>query len=299
MGLIAVASAKGSPGATTTALLIGALWPRPVIVAECDPHGGDVAARMSASDGGTLDADRGLLSLGAAGRKNLHADLVPEHTQQVVGGLDVLVGVRVPEQAAGLAQQWGQLGPILAAIPGYDVVADVGRLGAATPQNVMLAAASDLVMVCDDQPSNVVHLRERILALESTLRPASTSGTRIHVLVVTDPRRGRPVREVRDALGRAGASLTDVHQLARDAKGAGFFAGRVDGRADRTALVRSARPVVAGLASATGAFFVPRPETDPDPGSGGADWPGWQQPPQPIPHSEDGPSLTSAGGEPR
>lgn len=298
MGLIAVASAKGSPGATTTALLMGALWPRPVIVAECDPHGGDVAARMAASDGGTLDPDRGLLSLGAAGRKNLHADLVPEHTQQVVGGLDVLVGVRVPEQSAGLAHQWGQLGPILAAIPGYDVIADVGRLGAATPQNVMLAAASDLVMVCDDQPSNVVHLRERILALEATLRPASTNGTRIHVLVVTDPRRGRPVKEISDALGRAAAPVTDVHQLARDRKGAGFFAGRVDGRADRTALVRSARPVVAGLSSATEVFFV-RPETDQEPGPQGSAWPGWEKPPQSVPPAGGGPSLTSAGGEPR
>jgi len=298
MGLIAVASAKGSPGATTTALLIGALWPRAVIVAECDPHGGDVAARMSASGGGTLDPDRGLLSLAAAGRKNLHAELVPEHTQQVVGGLDVLVGVRVPEQSAGLAHQWGQLGPILAAIPGCDVIADVGRLGAATPQNVMLTAASDLVMVCDDQPSNVVHLRDRMLALEPALRPSSTNGTRVHVLVVTDPRRGRPVKEISDALGRAAAPVTDVHLLARDPKGAGFFAGRVDGRADRTALVRSARPVVAGLSSATEVFFVPRPETDQGAGPAGSAWPGWEKP-QLVRQPVDGPSLTSAGGEPR
>src|SRR5918992_3090911 len=161
MGLIAIACAKGSPGATTTALLFGALWPRPVIVAECDPHGGDVASRLPAEDGGVIDADRGLLSLGAAGRKSLRPELVPEHTQRISGGLDVLAGVRMPEQSAGLAQQWGQLGPIFGGIPGFDVIADMGRLGASTPQNVMLPSATDLVMVCDAQPSNVVHLRER------------------------------------------------------------------------------------------------------------------------------------------
>jgi MinD-like ATPase involved in chromosome partitioning or flagellar assembly len=298
VGLIAVASAKGSPGATTTALLLGALWPRPVIVAECDPHGGDTALRMPTVDGGTLDPDRGLLSLGAAGRKSLHADLVPEHTQTVVGGLDVLVGVRTPEQSAGLAQQWGQLGPIFATVPGHDVIADAGRVGAATPQNVLLASASDLVLVCDDEPSNVVHLRERILALEAKLRPDSASGTRIHVLVVADVRRRRAVSEVAAVLERTSVPVSDVHQLARDPRGAGFFSGRIQGRADRTALVRSARPVAAELAAATEAFFVPGPEqADSDPSA----WPGWN----PESAGDHGPAPTGpqgtvlSGGEPR
>jgi MinD-like ATPase involved in chromosome partitioning or flagellar assembly len=293
MGLIAVASAKGSPGATTTALLLGALWPRPVIVAECDPHGGDIALRMPAADGGTLDADRGLLSLGAAGRKSLHADLVPQHAQTVVGGLDVLVGVRTPEQSAGLAQQWGQLGPIFSAIPGFDVIADAGRIGAATPQNVLLASASDLVLVCDDEPSNVVHLRDRILALEAKLRPDTTSGTRIHVLVVAEPRRSRAVREVADVLERTSVPVSDVHQLARDPRGAGFFRGRIDGRADRTALVRSARPIVSELAAATEAFFVPAPEPDEaEPGADPAAWPGWEP-------AATGDGAVLSGGEQR
>ena len=291
MGLIAVASAKGSPGATTTALLCGALWPRPVIVAECDPHGGDVANRLPAEDGGVLDPDRGLLSLGAAGRKQLRPELVPEHTQRISGGLDVLIGVRMPEQSAGLAHQWGQLGPIFGGIPGYDVIADMGRLGAATPQNVMLPSASDLVMVCDTQPSNIVHLRERILALQPSLRPDSTSGTRIHVAVVAEPKRRQAVREIAEAMQRASATVAEVYHLAYDPKGAGVFAGAMAGRPDRTALVKSALPVVARLAADSEPFFVPVPEQPAEDGET-SEWPGWQsqQPQQP-------PGVSTIGGE--
>jgi hypothetical protein len=293
MGLIAVASAKGSPGATTTALLFGALWPRPVIVAECDPHGGDVAARLPAVDGGVIDPDRGLLSLGAAGRKLLRPELVPEHTQRISGGLDVLVGVRMPEQSAGLAQQWGQLGPIFGGIPGYDVIADAGRLGAATPQNVMLPSATDLVMVCDSQPSNVVHLRERVLALQPSLRPESTNGTRIHIAVVADPKRRQAVREIGDAMRHAAASVVEVYHLADDPKGAGFFTGDSAGRPDRTALVKSALPVVARLAADTQPFFI-EPSMQPvEPGET-SPWPGWQAQQQQPP-----PGVPTGGGEHR
>ena len=294
MGLIAVASAKGSPGATTTALMFGALWPRPVIVAECDPHGGDVAARLPAFDGGVIDPDRGLLSLGAAGRKTLRPELVPEHTQRISGGLDVLVGVRIPEQSAGLAQQWGQLGPIFGGIPGYDVIADAGRLGAATPQNVMLPSATDLVLVCDAQPSNVVHLRERILALQPSLRPESTNGTQIHVVVVADPKRRQAVREIGEAMRRAAANVTEVYHLAHDPKGAGFFAGEMSGRPDRTALVKSALPIVARLAADTQPFFVEQ-SSQPVPSGEESQWPGWQ-PPQP---QQSPPGIPTGGGEHR
>lgn len=276
MGLLAVASAKGSPGATTTALLLGGLWPRPVIVAECDPQGGDVVVRLPAVDGGVLDADRGLLSLAAAGRKSLHAELVPRHTQQVAGGLEVLAGVRAPEQAAGITTLWGQLGPILATLPGRDVIADCGRIGAATAQNVLISSASDLLMVCDAAPSSVVHLRERLLALQSQLRPGSASGTRLHVAVVVDARRVQAVREIKDALERASTQVSEVFHLARDPKGAGFFNGRIEGRPDRTALVRSGIPVAARLAADTEPFHVPVAETPPEPEP--QQWPGWRAP---------------------
>jgi len=295
VGLLAVASAKGSPGATTTALLLGALWPRPVIVAECDPHGGDVVARLPAADGGVLDPDRGMLSLAAAGRKSLHTGLVQQHTQQILGGLEVLAGVRTPEQAAGISSQWGQLGPVFATLTGRDVIADCGRIGAATPQNVMLSSASDLVMVCDTSPSSVVHLRERVLALQSQLRPGSSSGTRVHVAVVADPRRVQPVREITEAMERASAEVSGVFHLARDAKGAGFFNGRIDGRPDRTALVKSCFPVAARLGSDMEPFFVAAKENV-DEVAANERWPGWHAP-EPVGTEATAAVRPSGGGK--
>ena len=134
MGLVAFASAKGSPGVTTTTLAMGALWPRPVVVAECDASGADIPLRMANAAGGVLDPDRGLLSLAAAGRKGLRSDLVLAHTQRVIGGLDVLVGPRVPEQAAGHDELLAAAGRRTRRAPGRDVLADCGRIGSTTPQ---------------------------------------------------------------------------------------------------------------------------------------------------------------------
>ena len=94
MALVALASAKGSPGVTTTGLVLGALWPRQVLLAECDPAGSDVAIRMTAPGGQPLNSDRGLVSLAAAGRKGLGDEVILAHSQQLDGGLDVMLGVR-------------------------------------------------------------------------------------------------------------------------------------------------------------------------------------------------------------
>ena len=49
--LIAVAADKGAPGVTTTAVTLAAVWPRPVLLAECDPAGGDIAYWLPAEGG--------------------------------------------------------------------------------------------------------------------------------------------------------------------------------------------------------------------------------------------------------
>ncbi len=67
MTAIALVSAKGSPGVTTTALALSHAWPevhpeRRVLIAECDAAGGDIATGYLR---GTLDDSRGLLALSA------------------------------------------------------------------------------------------------------------------------------------------------------------------------------------------------------------------------------------------
>ena len=63
MALLPLCSVKGAPGVTTAACALGAVWPerRPTpIVVECDPAGGDLAARFG------LEVTRGVVSLTVA-----------------------------------------------------------------------------------------------------------------------------------------------------------------------------------------------------------------------------------------
>jgi hypothetical protein len=227
---------------------------------------------MSAADSGVLDADRGLLSLAAAGRKGLNSDLVLTHSQQVLGGMDVLVGPRVPEQAAGLTNLWPMLGPALDGIPGYDVIADCGRIGADTPQNVLLRASRLLVLVCTVEPSSVVHLRERLTTLAPMLDPSSPVGTPIAVVVVADPKARDAVAQARQSLERTEIPLQGVWHLAYDPKGAGFFKGHVVGRADKTMLVKTARPAVEQVAALVEPFFEPLDDQSSDDDADVGEW---------------------------
>src|SRR6202046_2192085 len=133
MALIAVAADKGAPGGTTAPVARAAVWPRPVLLAECDPSGGDLVYRLPAADGGRIDPRRGLLSLAVAARRGLQPHQVWEHSQKLHGGLDILAGVSGAEQGVGLDLLWGPVGRVLAGVPQADVIADCGRLGLDSP----------------------------------------------------------------------------------------------------------------------------------------------------------------------
>ena len=147
MALIAIAADKGSPGVTTAAMALATAWPRPVLLAECDPAGGDLAYRMPAEGGGRLDTQRGLLSLAIAARRGLSPHQVWEHAQQLPGGLPVLTGVSTAEQGAGLDRLWRPVGVALSRVRDADVIADCGRIGVDGPLYDLLAEASFVVLV--------------------------------------------------------------------------------------------------------------------------------------------------------
>ncbi len=165
MALIAIAADKGSPGVTTAAMALATAWPRPVLLAECDPAGGDLAYRMPAEGGGRLDTQRGLLSLAIAARRGLSPHQVWEHAQQLPGGLPVLTGVSTAEQGAGLDRLWRPVGVALSRVRDADVIADCGRIGVDGPLYDLLAEASFVVLVMRASLGEVVRLRERAAAV--------------------------------------------------------------------------------------------------------------------------------------
>ena len=66
MAVIALGSAAGSPGVTTSALGLALTWPRPVLLIEADPTGG--SAMLAGFFRGTTPHTAGLIDLAWAQR---------------------------------------------------------------------------------------------------------------------------------------------------------------------------------------------------------------------------------------
>jgi hypothetical protein len=240
VALIAVAADKGAPGVTTACVALAAVWPRPVLLAECDPSGGDLVYRLPSASGGQLDPGRGLLSLAVAVRRGLEPAQVWEHTQKLHGGLDLLVGLVTPEQGAGLDALWGPVGAALARLPDADTIADCGRIGVAGPHYDLLGQASLVVLVTRATLAEMVRLRERVTVLVSTLARRGQAPP-VAIVVVAEHRRFHA------ALGDVGQALrvdtpaSVLGGLAFEPRSADLLRGEWGGRLERSLLIRSAR----------------------------------------------------------
>lgn len=244
--LITVASAKGSPGVTTAARVLASVWPTDVVLADCDPAGGDLALLGRAPGGEVLDPDRGLLSLAAEARRGLAAGVLDEHLQRLDGGLDVLCGVTSPEQVTGIGPIWPALGGLFARLPGRDVLVDAGRLTVASPVVPVVAASDVLLLVVRPRLEGYAHLRERLRWLES-VGHGSGPGPAIGVVVVTEPKDDRSPGELARLLAHSGLRAPVIGRLAHDERAADVVAGRVQRSIARSLLVRSARDLVGPL----------------------------------------------------
>ena len=254
MALIAVAADKGAPGVTTASVALAAVWPRPVLLAECDPAGGDLVYRLPAADGGRLDPRRGLLSLAVAARRGLQPHQVWEHAQKLRGGLDILTGVSGAEQGAGLELLWGSVGRILAAVPQADVIADCGRVGVDGPVYDLLAQASAVILLTRVSLGEVIRLRDRVSVLAAALQRRGRPPGRIDVVVITDYKNfGAAITEVGQALRQGGAPARVVGGLAYEPKSANQLRGEWSSKLDKSMFIRTARAIAGDLASALSA----------------------------------------------
>ena len=164
--LYALVSAGGSPGVTTAAIALALSWPGPVIVAECDPSGGDILAGLLA---GHVPARQGLMehaieaqSAGDAAAARLGAQLIPLDDER---SRMVLAGLTDPRQAAGLASAWHAVAGTLTAQPA-DVIADCGRLDAGPGQPLAILSAARTVAI----------------VLRPTLRQVWSARSRVEIL---------------------------------------------------------------------------------------------------------------------
>lgn len=145
MAVIALTSASGSPGVTTTALGLALLWPRPVLLVEADPTGG--SGILAGFFRGTREYDAGLIELALSPYSM--SDAVPGVVQRIQGtDVGFIAGTRSHAQAHGLRDLWTPLAEALAGLDttGQDVIVDAGRLGlVASPEPVL--ANADLTLL--------------------------------------------------------------------------------------------------------------------------------------------------------
>jgi hypothetical protein len=248
MAYVAFASAKASPGVTTTVTALMATWPRDrdLVVAELDPAGGDLGVRFD------LATEPGVVTLAAAGRRQLDRATFVGHTQPLPfagrpgadgdadGDADravrrVLVGPVAADQAgAALAALRGVLPGVLSSL-GADVLVDCGRLDPGSAVHDVVTEADLVVVVARPVVAEVHHLAARL----SGLRPKALS-----LLLIGD--RPYSVAEVADAVGADPLGTLPVD----DRAAAALTVGRSDGARilRRSRLLRDARAVAEGLA---------------------------------------------------
>jgi hypothetical protein len=234
VSLYALVSPGGSPGVTTAALALSLGWPGQVILAECDPSGGDVLAGLFA---GHMPARGGLLTLAVEAGQNPDAAAAALWPQLIElddeRGRLLLAGISDPRQSTALAPVWPMLAATLAAQPA-DVIADCGRLDVGGGVEPVLAAASLVVLVLRPTLRQVSKARARIEMLTQLLGGPG----RMTLLLIGEGT--YPAREVSRALGIAVAG-----SLPYDAKAASVLS---DGAGSRRGL--QARPLIRAAGAA-------------------------------------------------
>lgn len=153
MAVIALTSASGSPGVTTTAVALTFLWPRPVVLVEADPTGG--SAILAGYFRGTREYDAGIVELALSALSP--ADALREAIRLVPDThVSLLAGTRSRTQAAALRDVWAPLAETLGQLDenGQDVVIDAGRLGLSeSPEPLMDAADLTLLLTRTNLPA--------------------------------------------------------------------------------------------------------------------------------------------------
>ncbi|MGC7093957.1 hypothetical protein ACPZ19_04775 [Amycolatopsis lurida] len=241
--MITIISGKGAPGATTTAAALAVAWPAPVLLADCDPAGGDLAPGWLGHwvVGGAVRTDHGVLSYATATRHARAGDpeTLAEHVQAVPPARHVgmLAGLTAPGQhtAVGTAG-WTRLTAAMAAAKTRtgrpaDTVVDLGRYNSVlTPWPLLLAADVVLVAVRPTQ-RHVLAARPVLADLAECIAP-----TRLQLAVCATTPAG--TREVRTALTREVAV-----EVPADTRTATVFSDGIEGGAipRRAPLLRGIR----------------------------------------------------------
>ncbi|SDY76676.1 MinD-like ATPase involved in chromosome partitioning or flagellar assembly [Modestobacter sp. DSM 44400] len=201
MTVIALTSARGAPGVTTTALALTMTWPRPVLLLEADVSGS--SSILAGYLGGTRSHDRGLIDLALAHRSGTLFTGLQQSSVDLPGSKKwLLPGLVSPAQAGNLRPVWDPLATVLSGLEreGMDVIIDAGRLGAEHAPMPLLRQAEVTLLVTRTTLPAIAATRARAKLLAEDLAQQGTGSDGFGLLLIGD---GQPysAREIVTAVG--------------------------------------------------------------------------------------------------
>ena len=259
--LLVVGAGKAAPGATASAIALTLTWPRPVLLVDADPAGGDVLPGLLP---GRASGEAGLLTWSTQTRRVAALEAITAIGDHVLALPEaphawVMPGLASGVQSAGVVASWSRIAQALArvaSITGRDVIVDAGRLGESSCWPVIAAADQVLVAVRGTARS----VSATVSALETITRKIGDTDRAWLLLVEAGPYSAAEVssettRPVAGSLrqdARAAAALTEGAAMglgglrrSRLMRSAAALAGRlaaqdIRGAADRDVAVSSA-----------------------------------------------------------
>jgi hypothetical protein len=219
MAILLLTSTGGSPGVTTLAVGLALTWPRPILLADCDP--GAHQAILAGYLAGRSAVGKGLLRVAEAHRdRRPLREVVLDQALLLSAEQDTrrlfLPGFTRPGSAMHFGAVWEDLAEAFDRLADVDidVIIDCGRMGAAGPPAALLERSALTAVVLNSTLRSVMSARVHLQTLHDHPRLASTHRGHLGLIVVGD---GQPYRssEISRALGvPVITSIADDRQMA-------------------------------------------------------------------------------------
>jgi hypothetical protein len=196
MAILLLTSTGGSPGVTTLAVGLALTWPRPILLADCDP--GAHQAILAGYLAGRSAVGKGLLRVAEAHRdRRPLREVVLDQALLLSAEQDTrrlfLPGFTRPGSAMHFGAVWEDLAEAFDRLADVDidVIIDCGRMGASGPPAALLERSALTAVVLNSTLRSVMSARVHLQTLHDHPRLATTHRGHLGLIVVGE---GQPYR---------------------------------------------------------------------------------------------------------